>query len=87
MSMAILRHWERSILLAVIIGLAPAALAHPSLDARIAELSRRIAKEPAEAEPLLQRADAHADPADWLLARTEVEAARALDSTWRASTS
>ena len=80
MSMAILRHWERSILLAVIIGLAPAALAHPSLDARIAELSRRIAKEPAEAEPLLERAGAHADHADWRLARADVEAARALDS-------
>lgn len=81
MSTAILRHLERSILMAVVLGLAAAALAHPSLDARIAELSHRIAEEPAEAGArLLERAGAHADHADWRAARADVEAARSLDS-------
>ena len=80
MRMIFLRLPALRLLLAALVSLPALSAAHPSLDARIAELSRRIAADPHDAGLLLERARAHRDHEDWLAARADVEAARALDA-------
>ena len=66
-------------LLAAALGLAGRANAHPALEARIAELTRRIGARPGDASLLVQRAGVHREHQDWAAARKDIAAARAID--------
>lgn len=67
------------VFLAVVVALAPAARAHEGVDEQIAEVSRRIAREPRNAELYLLRGELHRVHRDWAKALADYGRAERLD--------